>query len=314
MSLSELLRYDTPLAEVDAQATPGFDGELSEAKAALKEIRGELAELQEKLYANGLTGDHRSVLLVLQGMDTSGKGGVIEKVAGAVNPQGVDITSFKKPTAEELEHDFLWRINKALPPAGKIGVFDRSHYEDVLIVRVHNLQPEDEIERRYDAINQFEQAYIDGGGTIVKCLLHVDLETQKKRLAARLEDPEKFYKYRPGDLDERALWEPYTEAYQRVLERCSTDAAPWHIVPSGHKPYRNWAVGTLLLDALRDLRLDWPAPTFNVEAEKQRVASCSHPLAGANACAASRTSVSPRQPLSRSWPRVSRARGRRRRG
>ncbi len=273
MSLSEQLRPSIPLTDVDARSTPGFHGDMAEAKVALKQIRSELAELQERLYANGLTGDHRSVLLVLQGMDTSGKGGVIEKVAGAVNPQGVAITTFKKPTEDELAHDFLWRINKALPAAGKIGVFDRSHYEDVLIVRVHNLQPEGEIERRYEAINEFEQAYVEGGGTIVKCLLHVDKATQKERLAARLEDPEKYYKYRPGDLDERAVWDAYTEAYQLVLDRCSTDIAPWHVVPSGHKPYRNWAVATLLLEALRDLKLEWPAPPFDIEAEKKRVAA-----------------------------------------
>jgi len=273
MSLSEQLRSTTALANLDARSTPGFDGDADEAKVAFKQIRGELAELQEKLYANGLTGDHRSVLLVLQGMDTSGKGGVIEKVAGAVNPQGVAITTFKKPTEEELTHDFLWRINKALPPAGKVGVFDRSHYEDVLIVRVHKLQPEGEIERRYEAINEFEKSYVEGGGTMIKCLLHVDKDTQKERLAARLEDPEKYYKYRPGDLDERAVWDAYTEAYQRVLDRCSTEIAPWHVIPSAHKPYRNWAVGTLLLDALRDLKLDWPAPPFDIEAEKKRVAA-----------------------------------------
>ena len=273
MSLSEKLRPTTALADIDPQSMPGFDGDVAEAKAALKEIRSELAELQEKLYAHGLSGDSRSVLLVLQGMDTSGKGGVIEKVAGAVNPQGVDITSFKKPSEEELAHDFLWRINKALPQAGKIGVFDRSHYEDVLIVRVHGLAPAGEIERRYDAINEFESAYVESGGTMIKCFLHVDLETQKERLAARLEDPEKLYKYRPGDLDERALWEAYTEAYEIALERCSTAVAPWHVVPSGQKPYRNWAVGTLLLDALRDLKLDWPTPSFDVEAEKRRVAA-----------------------------------------
>lgn len=273
MSLSEQLRPTAPLSDIDAQSMPGFAGDKHEAKAALKEIRSELAELQEKLYANGLTGDNRSVLLVLQGMDTSGKGGVIEKVAGAVNPQGLVITSFKKPTEEELAHDFLWRINKALPPAGKIGVFDRSHYEDVLIVRVHKLQSEGEIERRYGAINEFESAYVESGGTIIKCLLHVDKDVQKQRLAARLEDPEKYYKYRPGDLDERAVWDAYTEAYQRVLDRCSTDDAPWHVVPSGHKPYRNWAVGTLLLEALRDLKLDWPAPPFDIDAERKRVAA-----------------------------------------
>jgi PPK2 family polyphosphate:nucleotide phosphotransferase len=273
MSLGEKLRFSSALSDVDPQSMPGLDGDVAEAKAALKEIRGELAELQEKLYANGLSGDSRSVLLVLQGMDTSGKGGVIEKVAGAVNPQGVAITSFKKPSEEELAHDFLWRINKALPQAGKIGVFDRSHYEDVLIVRVHGLASEGEIERRYEAINEFESAYVESGGSLIKCFLHVDLDTQKKRLAARLEDPEKYYKYRPGDLDERALWDEYTESYQLALERCSTDVAPWHVVPSGRKPYRNWAVATLLLDALRDLKLDWPTPSFDVEAEKKRVAA-----------------------------------------
>jgi PPK2 family polyphosphate:nucleotide phosphotransferase len=262
------------LTDVDARSTPGFAGDMAEAKGALKQIRGELAELQEKLYASGLSGDSRSVLLVLQGMDTSGKGGVIEKVAGAVNPQGVAITTFKKPTEEELAHDFLWRINKALPPAGKIGVFDRSHYEDVLAVRVHKLQSEGEIERRYEAINEFESAYVESGGTIIKCLLHVDKDIQKERLAARLEDPEKYYKYRPGDLDERALWDSYIGAYERVLDRCSTDVAPWHVVPSGHKPYRNWAIATLLLEALRDLKLEWPQPSFDIEAEKQRVANC----------------------------------------
>jgi len=274
VSLREQLRSSTALTEVDARSTPGFAGDMAEAKGALKQIRGELAELQEKLYANGLGGDSRSVLLVLQGMDTSGKGGVIEKVAGAVNPQGVAITTFKKPTEEELAHDFLWRINKALPPAGKIGVFDRSHYEDVLAVRVHKLQSEGEIERRYEAINEFESSYLESGGTIIKCLLHVDKDIQKERLAARLEDPEKYYKYRPGDLDERALWDSYIEAYERVLDRCSTDVAPWHVVPSGHKPYRNWAIATLLLEALRDLTLEWPQPSFDVEAEKQRVANC----------------------------------------
>jgi PPK2 family polyphosphate:nucleotide phosphotransferase len=273
MSLSDQLRPSTALTDIDPRSMPGFDGDVAAAKAALKEIRGELADLQEKLYANGLSGDSRSVLLVLQGMDTSGKGGVIEKVAGAVNPQGVAITSFKKPTEEELAHDFLWRVNKALPQAGKIGVFDRSHYEDVLIVRVHGLVSAGEIERRYEAINEFESAYVDSGGTIIKCFLHVDLDTQKERFAARLEDPEKYYKYRPGDLDERASWDAYTEAYEIALDRCSTDIAPWHVVPSGHKPYRNWAVATLLLDALRDLKLEWPTPSFDIEDEQKRVAA-----------------------------------------
>ena len=188
-------------------------------------------------------------------------------------PQGLRITSFKKPTPEELEHDFLWRIEKALPQPGKIGIFDRSQYEDVLICRVRELAPAEEIERRYGAINDFEQAYVDGGGTIIKCLLHITADDQKERLSARLDDPTKHWKYNPGDVDERALWDDYQQAYDLALERCSTDAAPWYVVPSGRKWYRNWAVATLLLEHLRALDLTWPAADFDVEAEKARVAA-----------------------------------------
>jgi PPK2 family polyphosphate:nucleotide phosphotransferase len=272
MTLSETLQTFTKLADVDPRDTPGYDGDKASAKWAMKDIGSEMAELQEQLYAGGTQGDPTSVLLLLQGMDTSGKGGTIETVIGQVNPQGVDITSFKKPTEEELAHDFLWRIGKALPPAGKIGVFDRSQYEDVLIVRVHELQPAAEIERRYEAINEFEKAYTDGGGVLVKCLLHIDKDTQKDRLAARLGDPTKFWKYNPDDLKERALWDTYAEAYQLVLDRCSTEAAPWHVVPSGRKWYRNWAVATLLLDTLRGLNLGWPPADFDVQAEQRAVA------------------------------------------
>jgi PPK2 family polyphosphate:nucleotide phosphotransferase len=271
MTLSETLQSFTRLADVDVRSTPGFDGDKASAKWAMKDIGADLSELQEQLYAGGTQGDPRSVLLLLQGMDTSGKGGTIETVIGQVNPQGVDITSFKKPTDEELSHDFLWRIQKALPPAGRIGVFDRSQYEDVLIVRVHELVAADEIERRYDAINEFEKAYVDGGGVIVKCLLHIDKDTQKDRLAARVGDPTKYWKYNPDDLKERARWDDYAEAYQLVLDRCSTDVAPWHVIPSGRKWYRNWAVATLLLDALRDLHPGWPAAHFDVKAEQRAV-------------------------------------------
>jgi PPK2 family polyphosphate:nucleotide phosphotransferase len=272
-SLSELLTGVTRLSDVDSRSTPGFDGDKDDAEEAMSDLGDELADLQERLYANGTRNDPRSLLLVLQGMDTSGKGGTIRHAAGLVDPQGLRITSFKKPTPEELEHDFLWRIEKALPPAGRIGIFDRSQYEDVLICRVRELAPPDEIERRYDAINDFERAYVDGGGTIVKCLLHITADDQKERLCARLDDPTKHWKYNPGDVDERALWDDYREAYQLVLERCSTDAAPWFVVPSGRKWYRNWAVATLLMEHLRALDLDWPAADFDVDAEKARVAS-----------------------------------------
>jgi PPK2 family polyphosphate:nucleotide phosphotransferase len=272
MTLSDTLRSMKTLADVDVRSTPGFDGDKASAKWAMKDMVAEMAELQEKLYAGATQGDARSVLVLLQGMDTSGKGGTIESVLGMVNPQGTDITSFKKPTEEELAHDFLWRIQKALPPAGRIGVFDRSQYEDVLIVRVHELVPADEIERRYDAINEFEKAYAETGGVLIKCLLHIDKDTQKERLEARLGDPTKYWKYNPDDLKERALWDSYAESYQLILDRCSTDVAPWHVVPSGRKWYRNWAVATLLLDALRDLNLNWPPADFDVKAEQRRVA------------------------------------------
>jgi PPK2 family polyphosphate:nucleotide phosphotransferase len=269
------LRHDlagvTTLADVDSRSTPGFDGDKKDAATAMADVGEELSDQQERLWAQGTVDDPRSVLLLLQGMDTSGKGGVIRHVAGLVDPQGLHIASFKKPTPEELKHDFLWRIQKALPQPGRIGVFDRSQYEDVLICRVRELAPAKEIERRYGAINDFEQAYVDAGGTIVKCLLHISADDQKERLAARLDDPTKHWKYNPGDLDERALWDDYQRAYDLVLQRCSTDAAPWFVVPSGRKWYRNWAIAALLLEHLRALDLTWPVADFDVEAEKARL-------------------------------------------
>jgi PPK2 family polyphosphate:nucleotide phosphotransferase len=262
------------LSTFDSRATTGFDGSKAEGKAALVDLGDELGDLQERLFANGRSGASSTrVLLVLQGMDTSGKGGIVRHVAGLADPQGLSIASFKKPTPEELEHDFLWRIQKALPEPGMIGIFDRSHYEDVLIGRVRSLVDDQEIERRYAAINAFEQAFTASGGVIVKCFLHITADDQKDRLAARLDDPTKFWKYNPGDLDERQLWDDYQRAYAIALERCSTESAPWHVVPSGRKWYRNWAVATLLLEQLRTLDLPWPAPDFDVEAEKARLAA-----------------------------------------
>jgi PPK2 family polyphosphate:nucleotide phosphotransferase len=260
------------LRTIDAAGHPAYDGSKEDGEAALAALGPELADLQERLYAEKSAGGTRNVLLVLQGMDTSGKGGVLEHTVGLVSPAGVKITSFKAPTDEEKAHDFLWRIEKALPPAGVIGVFDRSHYEDVLIVRVHEWADAAEIERRYEAINAFEQKLVDGGTTIVKCMLHISPEEQKQRLLARLDDPTKHWKYNPGDLDERALWPAYRDAYEVALARTNTDAAPWHVIPSDRKWYRNLAIGHLLLDALRRLDLQWPAADFDVEAEKKRLA------------------------------------------
>ena len=275
-SLSDRLRTVGPvdLAAIDSRDTPGFDAGKAEAAAALSALAGELSDLQERLFAHGRVDDgDRKVLLLLQGMDTSGKGGIMRHVAGLVDPQGLAITAFKKPTPEELRHDFLWRVEKALPAPGMVGIFDRSQYEDVLIGRVRELAPLEEIERRYDAINDFEAAFVDGGGVLVKCFLHIDADDQRERLQERLDQPDKHWKYNPGDLDERALWPQYQQAYEVALERCSTDLAPWHVVPSGRKWYRNWAVATLLVERLRGLGLEWPRATFDVEAEKTRLAA-----------------------------------------
>ncbi|MEH3034595.1 MAG: polyphosphate kinase 2 family protein [Aeromicrobium erythreum] len=271
-ALRELLAVDR-LDALDSRDTPGHEGGKSAAKDEMSALGAALADEQEKLYALGTQDDPRSLLLVLQGMDTSGKGGVIKHVAGLVDPLGLQIASFKKPTPEELEHDFLWRVAKRLPTPGHVGVFDRSHYEDVLIGRVRQLAPAAEIERRYDAINAFEREYVAAGGTVVKCLLHIDREDQADRLAARLDDPTKHWKFNPGDIDERALWDDYQEAYQVVLDRCSTPEAPWFVVPSGRKWYRNWAVATLLLEHLQALDLDWPPADFDVEEQRARLAA-----------------------------------------
>ena len=258
--------------DIDTDATPGFTGRKEDAAAIQTERNARFAGLQEMLYANGKEGDRRSVLLVLQGMDTAGKGGIVEHVVGAGSPMGIRYTSFGKPTDEERAHHFLWRISKALPPAGHIGVFDRSHYEDVLVVRVHNLVPPTEWEPRYDEINTFEAELADAGTVLVKVALFVSLEEQRRRLAERLERPEKYWKYNPGDLEERKLWPAYQEAYQAMLERTSTERAPWYVVPCDKKWYSRLAVTELLIEALKGLDLSWPPPDFDVEAEKRKLA------------------------------------------
>lgn len=262
------------LGSYDSRATTGFKGAKEDAPDLIAAAGERLADLQERLFAGGRSeSSTRSVLLLLQGMDTSGKGGIVKHAVGLFDPQGVTITSFKKPTKEELAQDFLWRIGKALPEPGMIGIFDRSQYEDVLIGRVRKLADDKEIERRYGAIDDFEAAYVEGGGTIVKCFLHITADDQKERLEARLDDPSKYWKYNPADLDERARWDDYQRAYELVLERCSTDKAPWFLVPSGRKWYRNWAVAQLLLEHLEGLELEWPTANFDVEAEKKKLAS-----------------------------------------
>ena len=259
------------LSAIETDATPGFDGDKADGEKALLELAPELEELQERLFADGTADGRRSILLVLQGMDTSGKGGTLRSTVGLMDPQGVRITSFKAPTEEERKHDFLWRVTKALPPEGLVGVFDRSHYEDVLIARVRELASPDEIRRRYQAINDWEADLVEQGTTIIKCMLHISAAEQKERLLARLDDPTKHWKYNPGDVDERELWPAYQEAYELAIERTNTDVAPWHVIPADRKWYRNLAIGTLLLDALRSFDLSWPEADFDVEHEKQRL-------------------------------------------
>jgi PPK2 family polyphosphate:nucleotide phosphotransferase len=272
----ELFRLPDGAVQISALSTdrlPGGPADKEEALALMNGMAARLGELQERLFAASTAGGQRRVLLVLQGMDTSGKDGVIEHAMGLLNPSAVVMTSFKKPTPEELEHDFLWRIENRVPAAGYIGVFNRSHYEDVLIARVHNLVPQEVWSERYAAINAFERRLAGAGVTIVKCFLHISSDVQAERLAARLDDPTKYWKFNPGDIDERAYWSAYQEAYQAALTRCSTAVAPWYVIPSDHKWYRNWAVAALLLETLETLDPQYPPATYDVAEQKRRLAA-----------------------------------------
>ncbi|HRP99752.1 MAG TPA: polyphosphate kinase 2 family protein [Terrimesophilobacter sp.] len=272
---SELLRATATfqLSDIDPGSTPGFEGDKDDGEELLAQCAEELAEWQEKLFAESRYGGNRALLLVLQAMDTAGKGGIVRHVAGAFDPKGVAVASFGVPTPEELEHDFLWRIRKRLPAPGIVGVFDRSHYEDVLVHRVRELTPLDEIEQRYGTINDFEREVVAGGTQIVKVMLHISPDEQKERLAERLDRDDKHWKYKPSDVDERMLWPAYQEAYQLAIERTTTDHAPWFVVPADSKWYARIAVQRLLLDALERMDPQWPDADFDVEAEKKRLAA-----------------------------------------
>ncbi len=244
------------LKDWDPDDVGQYKGEKDEGQERLEELNKELEELQELLYAEG----KHKVLVVLQGMDTSGKDGVIRHVFDGVNPQGVRVANFKVPTAEELAHDYLWRVHKQTPAKGEIVIFNRSHYEDVLAVRVHKLMPEEVWKKRYDQIVEFEQLLTQEGTTILKFFLHIDLDEQKERLQARIDDPTKQWKFKVGDLKERALWPEYTAAYEDVLNKTSTENAPWYIVPANKKWYRNLVIADLLVDALKKLDMHYPPP------------------------------------------------------
>jgi PPK2 family polyphosphate:nucleotide phosphotransferase len=259
------------LAGYDTAGTPGAPGGKSRTRDHLRAEADTLAQLQEKLYAEATQGGRRSVLLLLQGIDTAGKGGVVDHVIGLCSPGGVDVTSFKRPTPEEAAHHFLWRIRKALPQPGVIGVFDRSHYEDVLVPRVHELVPENEWRRRYEEINTFEAALVDGGMSVIKCFLHISYSTQRERLLARLDDPAKRWKFNEGDIDERAYWSDYQAAFTGMLQHCSPPHAPWYVVPSDRKWYRNWAISRLLLETLTELDPHFPERDLDLDRLRARL-------------------------------------------
>jgi PPK2 family polyphosphate:nucleotide phosphotransferase len=253
------------LADWPTDARPGVPAGKAGKPKNLRTDAEALASLQERLHAEALGGGRRrSVLLVLQGTDTAGKGGVVTHVVGACGPIGVEYTAWKKPTPEQAAHHFLWRIRKRLPQPGSIGVFDRSHYEDVLVPWVHRSIDDAERQRRFAEINAFEAELAAGGTTVIKCLLHISHATQRERLLARLADPHKHWKFNPADLAERVHWDEYQVGYERLLQECNTPAAPWYIVASDSKKYRNWAVGQLLLETLTELDPQYPPGHLNV--------------------------------------------------
>lgn len=275
--LSESLRLPPGKVDVsalDARAKTGYPGKgKKDAPDLTAALAPRLNDLQERLYAAGRAGDPEapSILVVLQGMDTAGKGGVVRHAFGLVDPQGISLRAFKKPTERELAHHYLWRVRRELPEPGMIGIFDRSHYEDVLVTKVNRTVLVKDLDKRYEEINRFEQKMVDSGTTVIKCFLNVSFDEQRERLLARLDNPEKYWKYNPGDVDERAKWPKYVKAYNTALERCNTDAAPWYVIPSDRKWYRNWAVAQLLLEHLEALDVGWPEADFDVDRERKRL-------------------------------------------
>lgn len=280
-SLRELLRVgaSVDLKDIDPGSTPGLPGRRVTgkdqkvwARGQLAPIGAQLARFQEMLFAGAqAAADRRRLLLVLQAMDCGGKDGTIKKVAGAMNPLGLHIVGFGPPTEEERKHDFLWRIRRALPPAGLVGVFNRSQYEDVLIARVDSLVPERVWRSRYWQINGFERELANDGFTLIKVMLHISYDEQRERLLERLTDPTKHWKYNPADVDARARWTDYQAAYNDALSRCSTDHSPWYVVPADRKWYRDWAVANIVLEAFEDMDLTYPDPDFDLDAERRRL-------------------------------------------
>jgi PPK2 family polyphosphate:nucleotide phosphotransferase len=247
------------MVDVDPDSTPGLK-KRKRAKKEMEAAHANLFNLQERLWAE----HKRSVLVVLQAMDTGGKDGTITHVMGHLNPQGVKITTFKAPTPEEKRHGFLWRIRRNLPDLGVVGIFNRSHYEDVLIARVHALAKPPMIERRYELINEFEKELVRRGTKVIKFCLHISYDEQRRRLLDRLSDPDKNWKFKETDIDERAYWDDYQSAYGIAITRCSTRWAPWYVIPADDKDYRNWAVSKILTEALEDMDPQYPHPKLDI--------------------------------------------------
>jgi len=256
------------LSAWNPEETKAWDGDKDDAAREAVKLNDQLEALQEILYAQG----RHKVLVVLQGMDTSGKDGVIRKVFEGVNPQGVRVAAFKVPTPVELAHDYLWRVHTQVPGGGEMVIFNRSHYEDVLVVRVHNLVPPERWRSRYDQINAFEQLLAQEGTTILKFYLHINKEEQRQRLLDRLDTPDKRWKFNPGDLKERELWGEYQKAYEDVLEKTSTDWAPWILVPANRKWYRDLIISAALVDALGGLKMEYPQPAENLDSYRPQLA------------------------------------------
>ena len=240
---------------------PDIFGDKDEARASLEEDARAINELQDRLYGEA----ERAVLVVLQGMDTSGKSGVIRNVFAYTSPLGMQLEAFKGPSKRELAQDYLWRIHAAVPRKGKIGIFDRSHYEDVLVVKVREFAPKSAIKQRYEQINDFERILTENGVTIVKCMLNISHETQGERLLSRLEVPTKRWKFNPGDLEDRKLWPDFMDAYETAVEKCSTKHAPWYIIPSDSRTRRNAMIARLVRGALEDMDPQYPDPGYRPE-------------------------------------------------
>jgi len=249
------------LSQWETSSSATFDGDKHAGKKALLGLNNELEVLQELLYAES----KHKILIVLQATDTGGKDGTIRHVFEGVNPQGVHVASFKKPTEIELDHDYLWRVHARTPGSGQIVIFNRSHYEDVLVVRVHDLVPEARWEKRYEHINNFEKLLADEGTTIIKFFLHISKDEQKERLEERLADPEKHWKFAKGDLAERERWDDYQEAFEAALSRTSTEYAPWYIIPADRKWYRNLVISQVIIDTLNGLDMAYPTAEDDLE-------------------------------------------------